>query len=1065
MSEMQKALPDRFRQEALMQGNPYNNAQDVAAIIMKMLNSVQVPTMGPLTCALLCVFHSEVQRAREMRKWEGPIELEQWVLPRNERDALEDYLRLDTLQRNEANFGYFPPPETQIRNIIYDLLIMEHVEDDLLGIGVELSRNVTVPLDRDTSVLGYLSGRIEPTCTQSDFTEDDYDMFRYDMPAAGRGFHLSTGRCSTRLAYMHDARDLHRGPSSGAAIHTLSRAPTAPETSLMANVEINDRHGDGYLPMAALYNGRDERRREERQRKSWNTPLLTRYSTDSSYFKEFISWLIARGLFPIENSADGRNITGNSSNRAWEHYQPNEDALRAMNEATQEYRLRLRERPLIEDPPEGYEDLDEFMQSDHYRDLVELYGVESSDSWLMVHDERQQKIDEIIQSHRRTWRDTRPARKRTTATTTKRNREERPDEDKPPGRSYRDRRDRSTSEDEPSEEDDNRSRSIADSTQTSNQTRGSYQDKWNAEAENRQRVIQKKPRQRQQLSTVNEDAPALASSQALVTRDQRREEAYERSERSSNRSSRPQGSSSFEDTRTVARSRTESSEGSEEEWATTRTSRTSQRGLRTGDFDSEFEEENNPRKPFKPRISDERKQYLEDLVRNEEGEVDYEGRARQIEGLGDLYIHRPYDRSYDVSLIRQKPARWDHTDAGSTTIGELLIRHRSGWENNNSPAASVLKELYEGDQILADQSLEMWQGVREAGQWTMYRATRFRNREEPFTKPEIRYMESVLVQVYLERYCQLFYEEVDAQVMILRMRQLVLEQKGRLQGIQELYTSFLKHWRKLPEASRKLENISLLFKNCILNSGTGRDDDGRTDSGIKLWDQVEKVIRELQGTNPNLSKDQALTGAVKKIGQTYKSTNALRALATPSSPTESSHRRENKKDKPRERNRDKSRQKAAVKSTKTRTYDSDSDGSTTGGKTDHPRQPTVDALHEQIAHLQTCYNDLSNTRAVQEKPTGGGPNRPPGGGGKPNRPPGGASTPCLDCGKLHVGQCYMMVNGKFDMAKLARMLKRQADPKAALDNTLKVDWPRATRQKFTVAQATELRRLMEDSRK
>jgi hypothetical protein len=68
-------------------------------------------------------------------------------------------------------------------------------------------------------------------------------------------------------------------------------------------------------------------------------------------------------------------------------------------------------------------------------------------------------------------------------------------------------------------------------------------------------------------------------------------------------------------------------------------------------------------------------------------------------------------------------------------------------------------------------------------------------------------MESVLVQIYLERYCQLFYEEVDAQVMILRMRQLVLEPKGRLQGIQGLYTSFLKHWRKLPEASRKLENI------------------------------------------------------------------------------------------------------------------------------------------------------------------------------------------------------------------------------------------------------------------
>ena len=270
--------------------------------------------------------------------------------------------------------------------------------------------------------------------------------------------------------------------------------------------------------------------------------------------------------------------------------------------------------------------------------------------------------------------------------------------------------------------------------------------------------------------------------------------------------------------------------------------------------------------------------------------------------------------------------------------------------------------------------------------------------------------------------------------------------------------------------------MPMLFKNCILNSGAGRDEDHITDSGIQLWDQVDRIITNLEKLNPQFSKEQALTNAVKKIGQTYKTTTAIRALAGPnnSSPTRTGRDLRHRGKDGKERDRDRRPQKGSVKALSTRT-DSSSDE-------DKPRKDTKgrsgtnmdsETLHGHIAMLQKLYNGMeteatkkgsarSVTADTNNKGPRSGQGRPPMNTYGGSNQPGATIEHCLDCGKAHRGTCYMMVNGTFSLEKLAAMLRKAPNPAEAVEKTLKWDWPRATNQKFTVQQAATLKRLVND---
>jgi hypothetical protein len=971
----------------------------------------------------------------------------------------------------EINLGFYPIPEVQARNILREMLTLKCTTTANLGKGVVIDRNISFPEDGcREELVSVLSGQILPRGSQTGYDEQEYDMFRYAIPDGvvtdSLQYDISTGRGSSRSALMQDARDLVCQITKGSICHGPTTQYEGTTVPAIPNVRIAGYDDDvtdaGTLPLSVLFQKLESGRRHRQ-----DIPLLTQYTEDNSYFRELIKWLMHKGLFPADNGASpGPNVTSRSIDAVWERYKPNKAALTAMDEACSKWKTELRQQPLTYDHPEQYRDMEEFFDSDEYYNLVDLYGLDNSDGWLMVKDQRDQTIEELIESHRQNWR----------KYTDIQSKSEQDDGDMqpppPPPKSHEHRGkprrgcvDSDDSDDAPmddtsqgldqssiSSQSTRRSRSHGGMAHISQDTSAKLQQHIMRQSKSKEMIAAAANNRLVERSFPSMSRIAMSQSHRSERTKTRREPQLEEEEvdslnelaRAPAKRTRQRSDHSSNRPRSDRELTSESSEDEDRH-----RSRSRRRRLEASLPSSISDEETPPRKPFKPRISEKRKAQLEDIVRNEEEEVDYEGRSERVADLGELYIHRSSERSWDTNYIKGKPAPWCKGDSSTLTIADLLKKHRSGWENSNSKPVSVLTELFDGHNILTGESLEEWSGQVTANEWTLYRTSRWRSGSlEVFSTPEINYMESILVHIYLERYCQLFYEEIDSGVMLARMRKLRCEPLGRLEGIYIFYLKFFKYWRRLPASTRQHESMSKLFKDGIRSSGFGRDKGVRNDSGIQMWNKVEAKIRELRAANPHFTVEQAIPKVVKNIREEYQHTDALMELTEDANPTVLTQRAPRSAEQEK-RDRNRHKQTAAARSMKQQEEEDDA--------------WTPEQAQAQMERLTSYYHRVNNVTTTNAPPP------PPGTtskydsryGPQSGNPPEEKSY-CPDCGRPHGGICYTMVKGVYSFEKLVAAIKKHPSPDEALRRTLEYDWPRIKNRKFTVMDANNLKRMVAD---
>ena len=258
---------------------------------------------------------------------------------------------------------------------------------------------------------------------------------------------------------------------------------------------------------------------------------------------------------------------------------------------------------------------------------------------------------------------------------------------------------------------------------------------------------------------------------------------------------------------------------------------------------------------------------LRAIVRLSESHPDMD-RTRELEGLGE--DHYEYDlRRRPGYTSRSMCATW--TTDSPQTIARHLASERANWEATNVPPVVVLKTLYDGEFILGAAEVRTWKASQGADNDAPFRASRWKG----YSKPEQEFLTAELIQIFLERYCMLFFVPIDSSVVLMQIAQLKLEPLGDLRGLDKLCTDIASMWWHLSEADRRTESRFLRVRNCVMASGVGTTKQQKTDQALALWEKVEVRMAYAKQQTPSFTEEQLLKAAVMAMRASYKLGDSL----------------------------------------------------------------------------------------------------------------------------------------------------------------------------------------------
>jgi len=412
-------------------------------------------------------------------------------------------------------------------------------------------------------------------------------------------------------------------------------------------------------------------------------------------------------------------------------------------------------------------------------------------------------------------------------------------------------------------------------------------------------------------------------------------------------------------------------------------------------------------------ISPGRREELRRVVLTEEGHESTDKTELELGHLGsELYVFKPAKKAKDALDVKNSLKKWI-TD-GATTIDEALAAQRVLLENGNVSPASVISMLQSGEVLLDDQAWEKWKSYRGCKpNMKAYRENRWSL--DVYEWDEVLFIETVLIQIYLERYCHLFYESLSSEVLISRIQRLTLVPRGRLNDIATLYRTFMSLWRRLDDYYKKTRRLVEEFEHCVKASGIGDSIEARTNSGMGLWREVITEMMPIRLKYPHYSEERILEETVTAVNDNYRDTKQRMELArvSPSKGVASPSGAHSKRS-------EKSPKRASVRSTMVEALP----GS------------VLDALVSIQETQQRDYEELSRLAgqsvAVRQVQTTA------------------QYVGCRKCGSdAHpTGRCDRFTEqGNIKVRKVAEIIARSQDPDAALNRTLYSEWPRSDRMK------------------
>jgi hypothetical protein len=976
-------------------GNPVEEAKFFGQELIAILRKPKAVKLGEHIYSTITAYRAAVDRCLDARI-QVP-QLPAWDMPAADVEANTTYLLSTAKHQRRDNLGLYPLPQTRVKMLIWGLMTTRIQTCEATGEQVVILPNI--PKEH---MMGIITGTImeEPD-------ETGYAV-RAGTTAAGKPFYISSGgrRCSTsdliddtsNMTYNVKGQAEHRATVDTMAGDTKRRArPTCvwpvfdentPMSGLPLTIKVKNSHGDGS-----------------------RIALLT-YDKDRGYYLETIRALMRAGQYPKANALEGPHLTKRSTDEEIRGHIPNKRALSRLIEENTRRREAGRYCPFVTSSKGICESMEQLLDSNEYRDMVQLYGLDVTDPRMATYAGLQEMTEEMVLAHQRSFAE----------------------QENTKARAGKEGSSSSGSDFSIGTGSDSETSSNEDSTESSEEERSER----SRDSFISRDSFMSKGRHSGTRRAVSDIRPATNAISKLGHRSREREQR-------ANHSRNTMATSNFftahmqtprmvEDTRSIEdrpsrrRSKTELMRDDELAWTTALA--TSVATALAATKTSQGSPSRERAEPLAPQRERELRAYADKQENHTNTEATTSAALKLLRE--HTYETTAGSRFSKPALVVRANELW-HTEY-HTPIYVYLLERLTRWEEHGVNMIEVAGMLYRGDNIVspvaqgkeAMSPLSLWHGVRDSQEWRQPRRDNWKLHMESgiaFTPAETDFLLRRLIQIFLERYCDQFYVPVNALVIRKQIAGIRMKSKGDRREIHTIHAELLALHRLLDEKNKATLEVYETFMEIIEQNG-GEPDPIR--DGILMRQEIEMEVNRIRTENPGYTTEVALQKTVFKIRKRYQDVEAL--------------------NKPIAREAGKEGRPARDR------------GGTRNHRVNMLTTPAQEADESnQLGQMETMRIAMQHMQELYMSGTQGKDNRSQSKKGSRSQAYAGQATSrsqvyaaqatpgyCPSCGCTHGVGCRFIKNGSWDMPAYIDWIVSDSNPDRLMRRIFSEDWPRST---------------------